>query len=205
MGIFRHISFPLQYYVTRNSGTVSGGTRNRNGYLPAASSPIALRARFWGPGCDGNRGSRPPRDTVHDVTVQGVNVPPYTVSVTNIELSWLYPGRRILLIRPRCSISRQYCRYPVEIYLDPRIAGMSAYSGKNPAYLPRISKPGGIIGCPRCSPSRGVKVRARLSSDIRPHELRVCDGKEDDGVEDQRHHARPYLAGCIFKGRPGEA
>lgn len=171
----------------------------------AANSPIALWARFWGPGYDGNRGSRPPRDTVRGVTDQGVNVPPYTFSVSNIELSRLYPGRRILLICSRCFISWQYGRYPVEIPRDPRIAGMSAYSGKNPAYLPRISKPGGIIGCPRCSPSRGAKVRARLSSDIRPHELRVCDGKDDDGIEDQRHHARPYLAERIFKGRPGEA
>ena len=48
-------------------------------------------------------------------------------------------------------------------------------------------------------------MRARLSSDIRPHEPRVCDGKEDDGIEDQRHHARPYLAERIFKGRLGEA
>jgi hypothetical protein len=155
MDIFRHISFPLRYYVTRNSVTVPGGTRNRNGYPLAASSPIALRARIWGPGYDGNRGSRPPRDTVHGVTVQGVNVPPYTSSVTNIELSRLYPGRRILLIRPRCSISRQYGRSPVEIYLDPRIAGMSAYPGKNPAYLPQISKPGGIIGLPPMQPLPG--------------------------------------------------
>lgn len=48
-------------------------------------------------------------------------------------------------------------------------------------------------------------MRARLSSDIRPHEPRVCDGKDDDGLEDQRHHARPYPAECIFKGCPGEA
>jgi len=90
----------------------------------AAYSPIGPPGTPLGGGYDGNRGSRPPRDTVHGVTDQGVNVPPYTFSVTNIELSRLYPGRRILLIRPRCSISRQYCRYPVEIYLDPRIAGM---------------------------------------------------------------------------------
>jgi len=145
----------LQYYVTRNSVTVLGGTRNRNGYPPAPSSPIALRARFWGPGYDGNRGSRPPRDTVHSVTVQGVNVPPYTFSVTSIELSWLYPGRRILLTCPRCAISRQHGRSPVEMYLGPRIAGMSAYPGKNPAYLPRISKPGGIIGLPPMQPFPG--------------------------------------------------
>lgn len=90
------------------------------------------------------------------------------------------------------------------MYLDPRIAGMSAYPGKNPAYLPQMPKPGGIISLLPMQPLPGAKVRARLSSDIRPHEPRVCDGKDDDGLEDQRYHARPYLAECIFNGRPGE-
>ncbi|GEM_PF-4442751 len=121
----------------------------------AANSPIALRARCGSRDTTAIDLPGPRRDTVHGITDQGVNVLPYTFSVTNIELSRRYPGRRILLICSRCSISRQYGRYPVEIYPDPRIAGMGAYSGKSPAYLPRILKPGGIIGPPPMQPLPG--------------------------------------------------
>jgi len=85
----------------------------------AAGNLVALRARFLRPGYEGNRGSRPPQDTVRGVTDQGVSVLPYTFSVTNIELSRLYSGCRIRLIRTHCSISWQYGRFPVEIRLDP--------------------------------------------------------------------------------------